>query len=141
MNKIILILSLALLLGLGAWSFVHFTAKTHPSESDGPLPPIRLHNLERDGQITSPFTLSGSATNRWFFEGSFPVVLTDANGTVLFQGAAEAKGDWTTPGFVPFEVTLTFGTPATATGKLILKKDNPSGLPENDEEFNMPVSF
>ena len=46
-----------------------------------------------------------------------------------------------TTDFVPFSVTLTFVKPATATGTLVLQKDNPSGLPEHDASVEMPVQF
>jgi spore germination protein GerM len=54
---------------------------------------------------------------------------------------AQAQGDWMTTNFVPFSSTLTFSTPTTPTGILVLQKDNPSGLPENDAEIRIPVRF
>ncbi|EKD63842.1 MAG: hypothetical protein ACD_51C00182G0004 [uncultured bacterium] len=64
----------------------------------------------------------------------------DANGTVIAQGLVQALSDWQTEELVPFEGTLEFTTDALA-GELILRKDNPSGLPENDEEIRIPVRF
>jgi spore germination protein GerM len=43
--------------------------------------------------------------------------------------------------FVPFKATLSFTPSTTARGTLVLKKDNPSGLPENEDEFRIPVTF
>jgi hypothetical protein len=44
--------------------------------------------------------------------------------------------------FVPLTSTLTLSSlPTTATGTLILHKDNPSGLPENDDALIVPVKF
>jgi len=60
---------------------------------------------------------------------------------VLGQIPAQAQGDWMTENFVPFAATLDFTTPTTATGSLILEKDNPSGLPENDKQLTIPVKF
>jgi len=77
----------------------------------------------------------------WYFEASFPVMIFDANGEKLGVVPAQAKGDWMTTEFVPFEATLTFDKPTTATGTLVLLKDNPSGLPENDNSISIPVSF
>lgn len=91
--------------------------------------------------ISSPLSISGQARGTWYFEASFPVVLEDANGKVLAQIPAQATGDWMTEDFVPFKTTLTFAKPETTTGKLILKKDNPSGLPENEDQIEIPVSF
>lgn len=91
--------------------------------------------------VKSPLVVKGEARGNWYFEASFPVVLIDANGKELALSPAQAKTDWMTTEFVPFEVTLTFSTPLTKTGTLILKKDNPSGLPENDASISIPVRF
>jgi hypothetical protein len=44
---------------------------------------------------------------------------------------------------VPFKAELTFKAPVDENrrGSLILKKDNPSGLPENDDAIEIPVTF
>ena len=46
-----------------------------------------------------------------------------------------------TADFVPFEAKLEFQKPATGTGTLTFQKDNPSGLPEHDDAFQIPVRF
>jgi hypothetical protein len=46
-----------------------------------------------------------------------------------------------TSDFVPFKAELKFSKPTTQTGTLILRKDNPSGLPQNDESVSIPVQF
>lgn len=91
--------------------------------------------------ISSPLTVRGEARGFWYFEASFPVRLLDANRKELAVKPAQAKGEWMTEEFVPFEVTLEFVKPATSTGILRLEKDNPSGLPENDESIEIPVRF
>lgn len=92
--------------------------------------------------VSSPLRVAGRARGTWYFEASFPVVLTNASGTVIAQVPAQAQGDWMTTAFVPFEATLTFASQSSGTvGSLILKKDNPSGLPENDDSRTIPVVF
>src|SRR3989344_944214 len=91
--------------------------------------------------IASPLTVTGKARGSWYFEASFPVRLLDANGTELAVTPAQAKGEWMTEDFVPFEATLTFNTPTTKTGTLILHNDNPSGDPAYDKEIRIPVTF
>lgn len=91
--------------------------------------------------IKSPVTIKGKARGIWYFEASFPVSATDENGQVLGNWYAQAQSDWMTADFVPFESVLTFKTPATKTGYIILSKDNPSGLPEHDAEVKVPVRF
>ncbi len=91
--------------------------------------------------VTSPLTITGRARGNWYFEASFPIELIDANGKQLAITPATAQGDWMTTEFVPFSAMLTFLKPTTATGTLILHKDNPSGLPEHDNELRVPVHF
>ncbi|MFH1111767.1 MAG: Gmad2 immunoglobulin-like domain-containing protein [Patescibacteria group bacterium] len=91
--------------------------------------------------IQSPLLIEGKARGTWFFEASFPVKLLDDQGNGLAQGIAQAQSDWMTENFVPFTATLTFTKPATATGTLILQKDNPSGLPADDAQISVPILF
>ncbi|MFA6526537.1 MAG: Gmad2 immunoglobulin-like domain-containing protein [Candidatus Buchananbacteria bacterium] len=103
---------------------------------------IHLDSPRPGETITSPLTIIGQARGTWFFEASFPVILTDWDGKIIAQGIAQAKGDWMTTDFVPFEAALTFSIDPQAysnKGTLILKKDNPSGLPQNDDALEIPV--
>ncbi len=94
--------------------------------------------------VKSPLKIFGKARGSWFFEASFPVILKDMNGNVMSTGIAQADGDWMTTEFVDFTAELQYQV-ATGTvvsiGELILKKDNPSGLPENDDSISIPVRF
>lgn len=93
--------------------------------------------------IASPLVVKGEARGNWYFEASFPVRLYDANNVEvpLTPSYIMATGEWMTTDFVPFEANLTFTAPATQTGTLVLEKDNPSGLPENDASISIPVKF
>lgn len=91
--------------------------------------------------VRSPLRLSGRARGIWYFEASFPVRILDANGNELGVVLAQATEEWMTEEFVPFTAELTFKASLTATGTLIFQKDNPSGLPEHDRKFEMPVKF
>ena len=102
---------------------------------------ITVSELSPGDQVSSPLTVKGEARGYWYFEASFPVELLDGNGNQLAIKPAQAQGEWMTEDFVPFSVTLTYPTPATATGTLMLRKDNPSGLPENDDWLAIPVTF
>jgi len=42
---------------------------------------------------------------------------------------------------VPFIATLEFKVPAEGQGTLVLNRDNPSGLPANDDSVFIPVDF
>ncbi|MDB5225750.1 MAG: hypothetical protein JWL87_702 [Candidatus Adlerbacteria bacterium] len=94
-----------------------------------------------NGEVSSPLTITGSA-RAWYFEASFPIEIRNASGTIIGQGPAQAQGDWMTSDFVPFVATLSFpAQPAGSPGTIILRKDNPSGLPQNDESLSLPVVF
>lgn len=102
---------------------------------------ITIGNVAAGDQVSSPLTITGEARGYWYFEASFPVKLLDGDGNQLAIAPAQAQGEWMTEDFVPYSVTLTYPTPPTPTGTLILMKDNPSGLPENDDYLSIPVIF
>ncbi len=92
--------------------------------------------------VESPLRISGKARGQWFFEGSFPITLVDWDGRIIAEGTAQATGEWMTEAFVPFTAELSFKKPEDGElGALILKKDNPSGLPEHDDAIEVPVFF
>lgn len=98
--------------------------------------------LAPNAQITSPMTLTGRARGPWYFEASFPIELRDSNNTLLATAIAQAQGDWMTENWVPFTAPFSFpAQPAGSTGTLVLKKDNPSGEPQNDASLVVPVQF
>jgi Immunoglobulin-like domain of bacterial spore germination. len=106
----------------------------------GKAPAVTITSPRLNDLLTSPLTATGEARG-WYFEGSFPVELKDENGAILAMGQATAQGDWMSSDFVAFKATLTFAKPTSASGTLILKKDNPSGLPANDDQVSVPVQF
>lgn len=100
--------------------------------------------------ISSPLTVKGKARGIWFFEATFPIVLTDWDGRIIAESHATAKNEWMTEDFVPFEGTLEFESQVfpgadeknfSRRGYLILRKDNPSGLPEHDDALEIPIFF
>ncbi len=91
--------------------------------------------------ITSPVVIQGQATGTWFFEAALPVQILDGNNAVVGRGVASAQADWMTEQLVPFAGTLEFTKPNTPTGWLVIKANNPSGLPEHNNEFRIPVRF
>ena len=92
--------------------------------------------------VQSTFLVSGKARGFWFSEGILPVTLKDDNGNIISQTSASAEGEWMTEDFVPFNVDLTFAKPENVTkGILVLEKSNPSGLPKNAEQIEVPINF
>ena len=112
---------------------------------------IKLETPLPEEVITSPLSIKGEARGVWFFEGDFPVVLTNWDGLIIAEGFATAQGDpsheggasWMTEDFVSFEAELEFevDTQVSNKGSLIFKRDNPSGLSENDDALEIPILF
>lgn len=107
---------------------------------------IRGISVSAGDRVSSPLTVTGEARGFWFFEASFPVVLVDWDGRIIAEHYATAEGEWMTEEFVPFSFTLEFDTPPGPggpinRGALILQRDNPSGLPENDAAVEIPIMF
>lgn len=100
---------------------------------------IQVTQPQSNATINNPLIIEGQARGLWFFEASFPVKLVDSQGKILAQGVAQAQSDWMTENFVPFKATLEFNVSDTQPGNLFLIKDNPSGLPENDDSLTIPV--
>lgn len=103
---------------------------------------IRVNSPRPNAAISSPLNVAGEAVGNWYFEASFPIKLFDADNNLLAEDIAKAQSDWMTSDFVPFTATLSFtAQPANSAGTLILYRDNPSGLPQNDDSLIIPVMF
>lgn len=105
---------------------------------------ITLENPRPNQIISSPLIVKGRARGNWFFEASFPVTLVNWDGLIIAEGFAQAQGDWMTTEFVPFEATLNFTIDPdvySKRGALILRKANPSDLPEFDDALEIPVIY
>ena len=145
MNKTIIPFGI-LLLVLGGISIWYFTSQEPQATEDignelEKANLIRIFAPRPNQAVYSPLLVQGEARGYWFFEASFPVRLLDGNGREIALGIAQAEDEWMTESFVPFVVELTFETPTTRTGTLVLERDNPSGLAENADALNMPVRF
>jgi hypothetical protein len=121
---------------------------------------IRITSPRPNHYLVSPVMITGEARGTWFFEATAPVKLIDEAGNVVAQGhitanpvqptvdpkqigkkgaSDSAEATWMTTEFVPFTGELIFTAPATPKATLVLEKDNPSGLPQNDEKLSIPV--
>jgi hypothetical protein len=108
-----------------------------PGEEEG----ILVSSPKRNEKIKSPLKIEGEARGYWFFEAEFIAELYDANDNFLGRAILMAKEDWMTENFVPFEGELNFVESATSLGTLKFLSANPSGLPENQRIFNLPIEF
>lgn len=144
-----------MLLGFMSSWYLHFPGAASneevTEENEGGVvahPLITVSNISEGDVVLSPLQLEGQARGYWFFEGSFPVVVTNWDGLIIAEGIATAEGEWMTEEFVPFKSVLTFISPYKTgdpefmkRGSLILKRDNPSGLPENNDAYELTVYF
>lgn len=89
--------------------------------------------------IASPLEIQGEARGTWYFEASFSVKILDLKGEEIATGIAQTKSDWMTENYVPFEVNLNFLVAQDTDAVLVLEKDNPSGLPANDDQLEIPI--
>ena len=117
-----------------------------PAPATAPAPNNKVNLIRVEAPIPnfvihSPLFVFGEARGYWFFEASFPVEIRDSNGVVLGVGIAQAQEEWMTEEFVPFKATIPFASSTIREGVVVFKKDNPSGLPEHDDEYVVPVKF
>ncbi|MFA6295154.1 MAG: Gmad2 immunoglobulin-like domain-containing protein [Candidatus Paceibacterota bacterium] len=109
---------------------------------------VMVYNLKEGDTISSPMIITGQAKGPWFFEGVLPIVVVDWDGLIIGEGYVQATSDWMIEGYVSFEGLVSFTSPANNVsgtysnkGAIIFKKNNPSGLPENDAAIEIPVVF
>jgi hypothetical protein len=105
---------------------------------------ISVTTPQPEQEVSSPIQVSGQARGYWFFEATAPVTVTNWDGLILGEGYMEAQGDWMTEEFVPFTGEIVYEPELnaySATGTIIFRRANPSGLPENDDAFEMQVQL
>lgn len=140
-KKILVFMTAVLVLMLAAFIFIPAPEKDEPARKiETNSKNIKVYNLVAGQEIKSPLVILGEAAG-WYFEASFPVKITDGNGNILSAGPAQAKSDWMTTEFVPFEANLEFKSSPTETGFVILEADDPSGLNQDVEYIKIPIVF
>jgi hypothetical protein len=143
MKKNLPIILIILLIGVIIVFFIiNGLPKPIDTEKQAASGDIILNTPQPGETISSPLQIEGSARGNWFFEASFPIVLTNWDGMIIGEALAQAQSDWMTEDFVPFTATLEFEVPQeNKNGSLILRKDNPSGLPENEAAYEITIQF
>lgn len=117
-----------------------------PSEKNITYVNATLNNIVIElpfpGAVTGKaFSVIGKARGSWYFEASFPIEVQDKDGNILATGIAQAQSDWMTTEFVPFKADIKVPDTYIGKAKLILKKDNPSGMPENDASVSFEFTI
>src|SRR3989344_2842343 len=158
MKKIIIFIIIIITASILVWSFVKDkNIDTNIIEQEESTPKITYINSSANlikvelpfpgAVVGKEFSVVGQARGYWFFEASFPVELLDKDGKVLATGIAQAQADpdtgeinWMTENFVRFKADLRVPLSYIGLAALVLHKDNPSGLPENDASMSFPIT-
>jgi hypothetical protein len=94
-------------------------------------------------EISSPLKITGTVNgNGWGgFEGQVGTVkLLDDKGNQIGMAILTAITDWMSPP-IGFQTYLQFSSDRDQAGKLVFTNENPSGLPNKNREFIMPVKI
>ena len=86
--------------------------------------------------------IKGQLRGTWFYNGSVPIRLENADGVVVADGLAQADGSWASDTPVPFTAFLSFIYPQNAKrgpGKLVIIKNNTTGDPTQNEQREIPI--
>lgn len=110
-----------------------------PVGADG----LQINSLQLNQEVSSPLKITGSVNgNGWAgFEGQVGnVKLLGSNGKELVSAPLTTTTDWTK---LPtnFETTLVFQSNGLESGTLVFHNENPSGMPEKDKAFSLPIKL
>lgn len=100
---------------------------------------VTVTSPKANSTVGTTFVVAGSAPGNWFFEASFPIQIRDKDGNVIARTFASAQGDWMTTELVTYTSTIHLDSSYKGPATLILLRDNPSGLPENDDAVEVPI--
>lgn len=142
-KRIVLVLALVVLVVLAVWNYKNLKTTAPAVPAVTPQVGLIVNMPKANDVVTSPVTISGYVNGDGWngFEGQVgSVKLVDSAGHVLAQGPLTATTEWTTT-MVNFATSLQFTSPATKIGSLIFRNENPSGLPERDKQFILPIKF
>jgi len=133
------VLGLITLILIGILIFV--PAKKMPKQNPPAVIGIEVTSPKQGEEVSSPIKITGSTDgDGWSgFEGQVGTVhLLDYKGNKIAEGILKATTDWTKPP-VSFEADLIFQTKTIGPMSLLFSNENPSGDPEKDKTFILPI--
>jgi hypothetical protein len=162
-NNSVLIILLVILLGAVAFlayqnwqlrgqvALLQNTPTPSPVPTDSPVitptvsPDVNvptLSNPTAGEKVTSPLTITGTASVAWIYQGSFPVKIIDSQSNLVAQGTAKeiVKGSWKTEDPVNFSVTLPFST-TDSSGFLVLTANSSESGTLSPQSIQIPINF
>jgi len=139
-KKILLIAGLIIAVAIAGFFLVQYAGLLFGTQSAKiPAQDLKITSPVKDQEVSNPIIVEGQAKGTWFFEASFPIKVLDENENVLATSYVQAQSDWMTEDFVPFKGEISYVSQKGGNGFLVFAKDNPSGLPENDKEYRLPI--
>ncbi len=135
----IIIMGIIILVGLYFLMFVKAKPVQAPMVETG----LVVTGMKANDQISSPLKIKGYVNGGGWagFEGQVGTVkLLDNSGNEIASGVLTAVTDWTK---LPtnFESTITFSNSPSDQGTLLFSNENPSGMPDKDKHFSLPVKI
>lgn len=103
--------------------------------------PIKISKPSLGQEISSPLEISGQAPGSWFFEANLSLKLVNDANEILAEKNYMTSKNWMTQEMISFETQLEFGNPEANAGYLRIDKANPSGRPQNANQFFWPITF
>ena len=112
--------------------------KFEPTPTSIPTPtPLPVSNVV----LSSSTSISGKIDRSWVFEGSFPFEIIDSQGKIILEGIGSSP-DWSDGDSFYVDFVINFKlTSKVNNGFLIVRNDNPSGLPQNNKSYKTPLTF
>lgn len=103
---------------------------------------IEMYSPLKGETVKSPIDILGRVPGDWSFEASFPIELYDSKDNLITSSPASLQGDWMTKDQVLFSLILNFDIDKSEDNcKLVLRKDNPSGLSKYDDQLEIPINL
>lgn len=121
-------------------TFIEDLSPSKPSYINATSGVITVTTPTPDSVTGKEFEVHGVARG-WYFEGSFPIEVLDNNGKTLVIAPAQAQSDWMTSAPVAFIAKIRIPPSYIGKATIVLKKDNPSGLPEHDASMSFPITI
>jgi len=135
------VLGLITVILIGILIFV--PAKKAPQQNLPTVSGIEIISPKQGEEVSSPIKITGLTNGDGWngFEGRVGTVhLLDYKGNKVAEGILKATTDWTKPP-VSFEADLIIQTKTIGPMSLLFSNENPSGDPEKDKTFILPVKI
>ncbi|KKP47245.1 MAG: hypothetical protein UR39_C0005G0058 [Candidatus Woesebacteria bacterium GW2011_GWA1_33_30] len=116
------------------------TPSQTPIQTIIPSQAVVINNIKNGDKITSPVNISGTIDKSWTWEATFSIEILDSARkplnsmpvSVNFENEVVSRG--------LFSISISFVTTAQS-GFIVVHADNPSGLPQNNKSFEIPIKF